>query len=107
MNDIISEKKIDKWLKNHCQKRGYKYIKLNPAQYVGIPDRMVLTDFGTTVFFELKSQGASLRPMQEKWKDWLTENKHLHVVIDTVHLGTEGALDNLFNSYKNKILTGS
>lgn len=84
MKAIISERAIGTWLRKECTNRGYKIIKLNPADYTGIPDRMILTTDGRTLYVELKSQGATLRPTQNAWKEWLIVHKHSYMVIDHV-----------------------
>lgn len=84
MNTITSERAIGAFIKRFCSLRGFKFIKLNPASYVGIPDRIILTTKGNVVWMELKSLGESLRPMQEHWAKWLEENMHLYLLIDHV-----------------------
>jgi hypothetical protein len=81
---ITSERGIGNWLKRFCTKRVYKIVKLNPAQHTGLPDRMVLTVNGHTVYVELKSEGGTLRPMQEVWKNWLLANKHHYLTLDVL-----------------------
>jgi len=82
--EIVKEKAIQAWLKKYCAQRGYKFIKLNPSMYNGMPDREIMTTFGTTVYLELKSEGKPLRPLQANWGEWLLKNKHRYRVIDRI-----------------------
>ena len=90
MKKIVSERLIGKWLADYCTKKGFKLIKLNPASYTGLPDRIIMTDMGTTIYVELKTEGETLRPMQVYWKDWLEERGHLYLLVD--HIDDEAAM---------------
>lgn len=81
---VNKEKAIQAWLKKYCATHGHRFIKLNPSDYLGICDRMILTCFGTTVYTELKSEGKPLRPTQEEWGEWLTSRGHKYRVIDRI-----------------------
>ena len=82
--NIVKEKSIQTWLKKYCAQRGYKFIKLNPSMYNGMPDREIMTTFGTTVYLELKSEGKELRPLQQQWGEWLLKSGHRYRVIDRI-----------------------
>ena len=86
--NITSERAIGNWLKRWCEERKYRIVKLNPAQYNGLPDRLIMTDNGRCIFIEIKSKGCSLRPMQVHWLDWLKGNGHQTLVLDEVNEST-------------------
>jgi hypothetical protein len=94
---ITSERGIGNWLKRFCTKRSYRIIKLNPAQHTGLPDRLILTTNGQSVYVELKSEGASLRPMQEDWGKWLIRNNHYYLVLDVLDDNVSDLLTNYFD----------
>ena len=83
-----SEAKVEAYLCERVKELGGLCIKLNPAWYVGIPDRMVLLPGGRIGFAELKRpKGGRLSVKQKAWQHmlanelgftcWMIRDKHL------------------------------
>ena len=79
---LTEEKKIDVRLRKEFTQMGCQYVKLNPSQNNGIPDRMVLMPNGKTLFIELKSINGKPRPMQTWWQKQLLSTGHNHEIIN-------------------------
>jgi hypothetical protein len=59
-----SEKKVEPKLRKAVEKAGGECIKLSPAFFIGIPDRLVLLPGGRAVFVETKSGGKKPSKIQ-------------------------------------------
>lgn len=95
--NILSERAIGNYFKTLCKERKYKIVKLIPADTRGIPDRMILTRTGVTLYIELKSEGGTLKPMQLRWAEWLEENNFLYLAIDKVTPEMHDVFEEFFN----------
>lgn len=94
-NKIISEGKIDRWLKKWCKERGHRLVKFNPSGYNGMTDRILMTVTGIVWFIELKSEGRTLRPTQEAWKNWFIGHNHNYLFIDHIDDEITAILENI------------
>lgn len=61
---MISEKLIEKKLKNEVEKLGGMAVKFSSSFYTGMPDRIVLMPGGKIGFVETKSEGKKTTPRQ-------------------------------------------
>ena len=61
------ESKIEGDTRKALKKLGALFIKLNPMKYAGIPDRVIIGQFGTIIFVELKRPGKEARKIQKHW----------------------------------------
>ena len=70
------ESSLDKRCKTACTKRGWLYIKLDPMNAVGIPDRLVVK-YGVVWFVELKRPDGKggIRRKAQLW--WAAQFKRL------------------------------
>lgn len=67
------EEKIEDYLRRRVEAAGGLCIKLNPAGYKGIPDRLILLPQGKVAFVELKrTKGGVLARLQAWWRDRLS-----------------------------------
>jgi hypothetical protein len=60
MNDMATEKTLEKKLREEIQKLGGLAIKFFSAWFTGMPDRMVLMPGGLIWFVEMKSPGKNV-----------------------------------------------
>jgi hypothetical protein len=68
----MREASVETYLRGRVKDAGGLCIKLNPAGYVGIPDRLVLLPGGVLVFVECKKpRGAKIARLQYYWRDRL------------------------------------
>jgi hypothetical protein len=81
---MVREVSIESYLKKAVEKTGGLCLKLSPANYVGIPDRLVILPGGVIVFVELKRpRGGIIAPMQERWRDMLVRLGCRHAFVNT------------------------
>lgn len=67
---MTREAGIEGYLRAMVTGAGGLCVKLNPASYVGIPDRLVVLPGGFTVFVEVKKpQGGVIGKAQYIWRD--------------------------------------
>lgn len=79
----VRERTIETRFVNEVKKHGGLALKwVSPGQS-GVPDRIVLTPDGRTIFVELKAPGKQLRPLQVKWMQRLLGMNHKHYTIDS------------------------
>ena len=64
IGQMISEKLIEKKLKNEVEKMGGLAIKFASSFYTGMPDRIVLMPGEKISFVETKSEGKKTTPRQ-------------------------------------------
>lgn len=79
---MLKEKTIEKRLVDVVSRVGGLCLKLPAAQYVGIPDRLVLLPGGILAFVELKRAGQKPRYIQKRWHSILTQLGFNVFVID-------------------------
>ena len=76
---MTRETHVEKYLRQRVRDAGGLCIKLSPASYVGIPDRLILLPKGVTVLPEVKKpKGGVIARMQFKWRDDLLALGHNH-----------------------------
>jgi acyl-coenzyme A synthetase/AMP-(fatty) acid ligase len=76
------EKDIENRLKNEVEKRNGLCLKFTSPGHTGVPDRIVITPEGLTLFVELKkSKHQDLDPKQKHWKKRLTDYKQIVWVV--------------------------
>ena len=75
------EKELEKYLVELCKKEGYWCLKFTSPSTAGVPDRIVLTRFGT-YFAELKRpKGGRMSRLQDATFKKLKKYGHSVVVI--------------------------
>jgi len=62
----MSEKALEKRLKDKVEKRGGKLLKFVSPGMAGVPDRILLYPIGGIIFVEMKDIGEKLEPLQVK-----------------------------------------
>ena len=81
---MIREAGIESYLRSRVMDAGGLCVKLNPASYVGIPDRLVLLPGGRALFVEVKKpRGGVIGKLQYYWRDKLTELGFAHRFVFT------------------------
>jgi hypothetical protein len=81
---MTRETHVEGYLRARVQDVGGLCVKLNPASYVGIPDRLVLLPGGRVVFAEVKKpQGGVVGRSQYVWRDRLIELGFVHRFVFT------------------------
>ncbi len=63
----MTESQIEQKLGEMVKKRGGLYYKFNSPGNPGVPDRIVITPDGRTIYVELKTTAGSLRHIQ-RWQ---------------------------------------
>lgn len=70
----MREASIETYLRSRVTDAGGLCIKLNPAGYVGIPDRLVVLPGGWICFVEVKKpKGGRIGKTQYWWRERLIE----------------------------------
>lgn len=68
------EKEIEQKLVNMTKRHGGRCLKWVCPGWAGVPDRILLLPGGRVYFIETKRpKGGRLSPLQEKWREWLTQ----------------------------------
>jgi hypothetical protein len=68
------EASVETYLRDRVRGAGGLCVKLNPAGYVGIPDRLVVLPGGRVLFIEVKKpKGGVVGKLQYVWRDRLRE----------------------------------
>ena len=62
----MSEKSLEKKLKNKVDKMGGMFLKFVSPGIAGVPDRLLLFPAGGIIFVEMKNTGEHLKPLQVK-----------------------------------------
>lgn len=62
---VISEKYLEKKLKEGIKKKGGLALKFSSEEYTGMPDRLILMPNGKTYWVEVKSSNKDLRKEQK------------------------------------------
>jgi hypothetical protein len=69
---MVREVRIETYLRDRVKGAGGLCIKLAPAGYVGIPDRLVILPDGRVLFVEVKKpRGGVVGKAQFVWRDRL------------------------------------
>lgn len=80
----VRESLIEGYLRQRVRDAGGMCIKLAPAGYVGIPDRLVLLPCGVVVFIECKKpRGGKIGRLQYVWRDKLIALGLRHAFVFT------------------------
>lgn len=78
------EEKIEDWLRQRVKDVGGICVKLNPAGYAGIPDRLVLLPGGVVFLVEVKKpRGGVIGRLQFVWRSRITEMGIRHRFVFT------------------------
>lgn len=65
----VREASVETYLRDQVKAEGGLCIKLNPAGYVGIPDRLVVLPGGWIAFAEVKKpKGGVIGRLQQWWQ---------------------------------------
>lgn len=80
---FITEKDIEKELREEVKKIGGKTFKFSSPGNNGVPDRMILLN-GKCYFVELKKPGEKLRPLQQVMKKRFKKLGFDVYVIDSI-----------------------
>jgi hypothetical protein len=80
----MRETVVERALVRAVKKRGGMALKFNSENFNGVPDRIILFDFGKMAFVELKAPGKKMRPLQEKRKRQLETLGFLVFCVDSV-----------------------
>lgn len=94
------EKDIEKYLVDQVKKLDGLCLKLNSQSANGVPDRLILFKYQTSIFVELKKPGKKLRPLQIYWQNGLTELGFKSIKIDS-----KEDVDNLIQGVKDEVCT--
>lgn len=81
--NTISEKALERKLRERVKKLGGRAVKLPAIHDAGIPDRMCLFPGGRVAFAELKGTGLRPSPIQRAWLRRLKKLGFIAVVIDS------------------------
>lgn len=66
---MVREQSIEAYLRDRVRGAGGLCVKLNPASYVGIPDRLVVMPGGRVLFVEVKKpRGGVVGKAQIMWR---------------------------------------
>lgn len=60
------EKEIERWLGEQMKKLGCLYFKFVSPSNPGVPDRIVITPDGRTIYLELKTEIGRLSNIQKR-----------------------------------------
>jgi hypothetical protein len=94
----MTEKLIEKKLREGVKRRGGLALKFASPFYTGMPDRLVLMPGRKIFWAELKSTGKQLRPTQKASIEILKRLGFEVSVIDT-----QDKLDNFLNQIEDDI----
>ena len=85
---VKKERPLESVIENHlvreCLARNWEAWKLTSPNRKGVPDRLILADFGVTVMVECKRPGGKLSSLQSRTIARLQEKGHLMYVVSTV-----------------------
>ena len=78
-----SEKVLEAKFRKECESHGWMALKLLPQMHRGLPDRLVLVEFGITFFAEIKTTGKKPTILQLHCHDTLRQLGFQVFVIDS------------------------
>lgn len=74
----MKEQAVEKYLREQVEKRGGVCIKMDPTNYKGLPDRLVLLPYSVVILIEVKRpKGGVVSEHQEVWHERLTRMGHV------------------------------
>lgn len=89
---MTREASIEEYLKKRVEALDGRAVKLNPLNYLGIPDRLVLLPGGVVGFIELKRpRGGRVDTSQVLWHRWLMD-RGFFVAVCPTHGAVDDAL---------------
>lgn len=94
----VSEKWIEKKLRDEVKKLGGLALKFWPVSFTGFPDRMILMPPGKVRFVELKSSGKDLKPKQK-----LVRKILLKLGFEVYTIDTKQLLDDFLKKIEHEI----
>lgn len=68
------ESRVEEYLKTRVQRGGGLFYKFTSPGNIGVPDRIIVTAEGRTVFVELKQEHGRLSPIQKVQIDQLRKH---------------------------------
>ena len=75
------EKEVEKYLVEQCSRRGYMCLKFTSPSTAGVPDRIILSRYGT-YFAELKRpEGGRISPLQKATFDQFAKHGQMVYII--------------------------
>ena len=83
-NNMALESKIEGDTRKALKELGALFIKLNPFNYVGIPDRVIIGPYQTIIFVEKKRPGKEPTKIQAHWHETLRGFGFLVIVSTSV-----------------------
>lgn len=78
-----SEKTLEAKFRKACETRGWMAIKLLAQLHRGLPDRLILAEYGITFFAEIKTTGKKPTRLQKHCHELLRKLGFQVFVIDT------------------------
>ena len=75
------EKVVEAYLRTMVEERGGKCLKLDPANLVGFPDRLVIMPQAIFIVEVKRPRGGRLSEHQKHWRKRIREMGHAHVLI--------------------------
>ena len=78
-----SEKDLEAKFRRECESHGWMALKLLPQMHRGLPDRLVLAEFGITFFAEIKTTGKKPTILQLHCHETLRKLGFQVFVIDS------------------------
>lgn len=78
-----SEKDLEAKFRKECESHGWMALKLLPQMHRGLPDRLVLAEFGITFFAEIKTTGKKPTILQLHCHETLRKLGFQVFVIDS------------------------
>ena len=78
-----SEKVLEAKFRKECESHGWMALKLLPQMHRGLPDRLVLAEFGITFFAEIKTTGKKPTILQLHCHETLRQLGFQVFVIDS------------------------
>jgi hypothetical protein len=85
---VESESLLHEQIMDYCKSRGWIafHSRMDKPQHatLGMPDFVIATDDGRTIYAECKKKGAKCSPAQNAVLAWLAHNKQICGVVTTL-----------------------
>lgn len=78
------EKQIEKEVCFHAKQKGFLTYKFTSPSRSAVPDRLLITPWGTVFFIEFKRTGEEPTPQQHREHDRLRKMNILLFVVDNI-----------------------